>query len=163
LGVGAALGTAVATLTEFEPTGDHRRAARVGATAAVVGLATGPLASGVFAEYVPWPTVFVYMAHLGLLVPSFLGIWAMPETIKEAARGVASPLLKYLSVPQGIRRPFALAAMVAFGAFSVVAVYMSLGPSVAEALLRIDSRMAAGVVVFALMGTSAVGQLGFRG
>ena len=26
LGVGAALGTAVATLTEFEPTGDHRRA-----------------------------------------------------------------------------------------------------------------------------------------
>ena len=39
LGVGAALGTAVATLTELEPTGDHRRAARVGATAAVVGLA----------------------------------------------------------------------------------------------------------------------------
>jgi predicted MFS family arabinose efflux permease len=163
LGVGAALGTAVATLTEFEPTGDHGRAARVGATAAVVGLATGPVASGAFAEYAPWPTVLVFVVHLGLLLPSFLGIWAMPETVKEAALGVASPPLKHLSVPQGIRRPFALAAVVAFGAFSVVALYMSLGPSVAEALLLVDSRMAAGVVVFALMGTSAVGQLGFRG
>ena len=35
LGVGATLGTAVATLTELEPRGDHGRAARVGATAAV--------------------------------------------------------------------------------------------------------------------------------
>lgn len=163
LGVGAALGTAVATLTELEPAGNHGRAARVGATAAVMGLATGPLASGVFAEYVPWPTVVVFVVYLGLLVPAFLGVWAMPETVKETTLGRASSPPKHLSVPQGIRRPFALAAVVAFGAFSVVAVYMSLGPSIAEALLRVDSRMAAGVMVFALMGTSAIGQLGFGG
>jgi predicted MFS family arabinose efflux permease len=163
LGVGAALGTAVVTLTEFEPTGDHRRAARVGATAAVVGLATGPLASGVFAEYGPWPTVLVFVVYLGLLVPALLGVWAIPETVKEATLRRASSPSQYLSVPQGIRRPFGLAAVAAFGAFSVVAVYMSLGPSVAETLLRVDSRMAAGLVVFALLGTSAVGQLGFRG
>lgn len=163
LGVGAALGTAVATLTELEPTGDHRRAARVGGTAAVVGLATGPLASGVFAEYGPWPTVLVFIVHLGLLVPALLGVWAIPETVKEAALRRASSPSQYLSVPQGIRRPFALAAVAAFGAFSVVAVYMSVGPSITETLLGVDSRMAAGLVVFALLGTSAVGQLGFRG
>lgn len=163
LGVGAALGTAVATLTEFEPTGDHRRAARVGATAAVVGLATGPLASGAFAEYGPWPTVLVFIVHLGLLVPALLGVWAIPETVKEATLRRASSPSQYLSVPQGIRRPFALAAVAAFGAFSVVAVYMSVGPLITETLLGVDSRMAAGLVVFALLGTSAVGQLRFRG
>jgi predicted MFS family arabinose efflux permease len=163
LGVGATLGTAVATLTDLEPRGDHRRAARVGATAAVVGLATGPLASGAFAEYGPWPTGLVFVVHLGLLFPAFLGVWAMAETVKEAAVGEAPPLSQHLSVPRGIREPFALAAVVAFGAFSVVAVYMSLGPSVAQTLLGVNSRMAAGAVVFALMGTSAVGQLGFRG
>ena len=163
LGVGATLGTAVATLTELEPQGDHRRAARVGATAAVAGLATGPLASGAFAEYGPWPTVLVFVVHLGVLVPALLGVWAMPETVKEATLGGASPPLQHLSVPRGIRRPFALASVTAFGAFGVVAVYMSLGPSVTETLLRVDSRMAAGAVVFALMGTSAVGQLGFGG
>jgi len=163
LGVGAALGTAVATLTELEPTGDHRRAARVGATAAVVGLATGPLVSGAFAEYGPWPTVLVFIVHLGLLVPALLGVWTIPETVKAATLEGASPPHEYLSVPQGVRRPFALAAVAAFGAFSVVAVYMSVGPSVTETLLGVDSRMAAGAVVFALMGTSAVGQLEFRG
>lgn len=163
LGVGAALGTAVATLTELEPQGDHRRAARVGATAAVAGLATGPLASGAFAEYGPWPTVFVFIVHLGLLIPALLSVWAMPEIVKDATLGGASPRPKLLWVPRGIRGPFALAAVAAFGAFSVVAVYMSLGPSVTQTLLGVDSRMAAGVVVFALMGTSAVGQLGFRG
>jgi MFS family permease len=163
LGVGATLGTAVATLTDLEPRGDHRRAARVGATAAVVGLATGPLASGAFAEYGPWPTGLVFVVHLGLLFPAFLGVWAMAETVKEAAVGEAPPLSQHLSVPRGIREPFALAAVVAFGAFSVVVVYMSLGPSVAQTLLGVNSRMAAGAVVFALMGTSAVGQLGFRG
>jgi predicted MFS family arabinose efflux permease len=163
LGVGAALGTAVATLTELEPTGDHRRAARVGATVAAMGLAIGPLASGAFAEYGPWPTVLVFVVHLGLLVPALLGVWAMPQTVKEATLGEASPPPQRLSVPQGIRRPFALAAVAAFGAFSVVAVYMSVGPSVTEALLGVSSPMTAGAVVFALMGTSAVGQLGFRG
>jgi MFS family permease len=163
LGVGATLGTAVATLTELEPAGDHHRAARVGATAAVVGLATGPLMSGAFAEYGPWPTVLVFVIHLGLLVPALLGVWAMPETVKKAALGRASPLPQHLSVPRGIRGPFTLAAVTAFGAFSVVAVYTSLGPSVTETLLRVDSRVAAGAVVFALLGTSAVGQLGFGG
>jgi MFS family permease len=163
LGVGATLGTAVATLTELEPTGDHRRAARVGATAAVVGLATGPLVSGAFAEYGPWPTVLVFVVHLGLLVPVLLGVWAMPETVKEAIVGGASPQPWRLSVPRGIRGPFALASVAAFGAFSVVAVYTSLGPSVTQTLLRVDSRVAAGAVVFALLGTSAIGQLGFGG
>lgn len=163
LGVGATLGTAVATLTELEPRGDHGRAARVGATAAVGGLAIGPLASGVFAEYGPWPTALVFVLHLGLLVPALLGVWVMPETVKETTLGGASLLPQRLSVPRGIQRPFALAAVAAFGAFSVVAVYMSLGPSVTDKLLRVDSQMAAGAVVFALMGTSAIGQLGFGG
>jgi MFS family permease len=63
LGVGATLGTAVATLTELEPRGNHGRAAWVGATAAVMGLAIGPLASGVFAGYGPWPTALVFVLH----------------------------------------------------------------------------------------------------
>ena len=162
-GVGATLGTAVAALTELEPRGDHRRAARVGATATVGGLAIGPLASGVFAEYGPWPTVLVFVVHLGLLIPALVGVWKMPETVKEATVGEVALRPQRLSVPRGIRGPFALASVAAFGAFGVVAVYMSLGPSVTETLLRVDSRMAAGAVVFALMGTSAVGQLGFGG
>lgn len=163
LGVGAALGTAIATLTELEPRGDHRRAARVGATAAVAGLAAGPLASGAFAEYGPWPTVSTFMVHLSLLVPALLGVWAMPETVKEATLGGVAPRSKRVLVPRGIRSQFALAAVAAFGAFSVVAFYMSLGPSVTQTLLGVESRLVGGAVVFTLMGTSAVGQLGFRG
>jgi predicted MFS family arabinose efflux permease len=163
LGVGATLGTAVATLTELEPHGDHRRAARVGAMAAVGGLAIGPLTSGVLAEYGPWPTVLVFVVHLGLLFPALLGVWAMPETVEQAMIGGVSSRPTLLSVPQEIREPFAFASVAAFGAFGVAAVYMCLGPSITETLLGVDSRMAAGAIVFAFMGTSAVGQLGFRG
>jgi predicted MFS family arabinose efflux permease len=163
LGAGATIGTAVATLTELEPYADHRRAARVGALAAVGGLAIGPLTSGVLAEYGSWPTVLVFVVHLVLLIPALLGVWAMPETVEVSMVEGVSPQPKLLSVPRGIREPFALASVAAFGAFGVVAVYMSVGPSITETLLQVDSRMAAGAVVFALMGTSAVGQLGFRG
>lgn len=163
VGAGAIIGTAVAALTELEPQGDHGRAARVGAAAAVGGLASGPLASGVFAEYGPWPTVLVFVVHLGLLIPALLGAWAMPETGKATVIEGVSPRRKLLGLPVRARGPFALAAVAAFGAFGVVAVYMSLGPSVTETLLGVSSPAMAGAVVFALLGTSAVGQLGFRG
>src|SRR5690242_3719383 len=56
LAAGLVTGTATATLAELQPRGDRRAAAVVASGSNMTGLGLGPLAAGLFAEYVPMPT-----------------------------------------------------------------------------------------------------------
>ena len=161
LGIGSATGAGLAALAELEPSGDHRHSARIGATATVSGLAVGPLFAGVLVEYVFWPLVLVFLLYLGLVSMAILGVFRMPETVGNRKMGV-SLRPQRLTIPRRSMGPFVLASVAVFGAFAVVAVYQALGPSIANALLGVSNRAVGGAVVFALLGTSAAGQLGAR-
>jgi len=156
LAFGALSGTATATLTELEPQGSVQRAALVATVAIVSSQAIAPLLSGTLAQYAPLPTMLVYLVLAVLLVPALLGIWTIPETVKTAGASSSAPRL---GVPRAIRRPFTLASVAVFSAFGTVGLISALGPSLASTLLHVQNRAVGGLVVFALLGTSAFTQI----
>jgi len=156
LAFGALSGTATATLTELEPQGSVQRAALVATVAIVSSQAIAPLLSGTLAQYAPLPTMLVYLVLAVLLVPALLGIWTIPETVKTAGASSSAPRL---GVPRAIRRPFTLASVAVFSAFGTVGLISALGPSLASTLLHVQNRAVGGLVVFALLGTSALTQI----
>ena len=154
---GAMSGTAVAALAELRP----QRAALVSTTAIVSSQAVAPLLSGTLAQYAPWPTTLVYVLLLALLVPALIGAWILPETAPPHARGQATALR--IGVPRAILAPFALASLAVFAAFGVLGMVSALGPSFVGSILHVQNRAVGGLVVFALLGTSALAQVVGRG
>ena len=105
--------------------------------------------------------MLIFLLHLGLVSTAILGVFRMPETVENRTMSV-SLRPQRLTVPHRSMGPFVLASVAVFGAFAVVAVYQALGPSITDVLLGVSNRAVGGAVVFALLGTSAVGHLGAR-
>ena len=61
-------GAAPAALTEMLQESESRRSSMVATAANLSGAGLGPLMAGLFAGYLPQPTVLVFEAYLGLLV-----------------------------------------------------------------------------------------------
>ncbi|HLG75411.1 MAG TPA: MFS transporter [Ktedonobacteraceae bacterium] len=154
---GALSGTAAATLAELEPGGNARRAALAATLTIVLSQATAPLLSGLLAQYAPWPTVLVFLILLVLLLPAVAGMWALPETV--AVQAGKMQLRPRFAIPASIRRQFTLASVAVFSAFGVVGLISSLGPSFASTILHAQNRAIGGLVIFALLGPSALAQL----
>ncbi len=159
LATGVATGAAVAALDELHPDGDRRRASLVSTVSNVSGFAVGPLLAGLLVQYGPRPTLLVWVVYLALLVPAFLGVWAIPETALLASGLSVRP---HIGVAPGLRVPFALAATVVFCAFAGSGLYTALASSVVTGLLHMCNRAIGGAIVFALLGTSAVAQVALR-
>jgi predicted MFS family arabinose efflux permease len=126
LGIGAALGTASATLLDLHPRHDGASVGIVTAVAASLGIAFGLLTSAVAVQDGPAPLQLPYVLLLALIAIAIAGVWFMPETVETRTRfhlTVAWP-----HVPSSVRRPFALASLAAIGAWSVGGLYFSLGP-----------------------------------
>ncbi len=154
---GAMSGTATATLAELEPRGNTQRAALAATITIVSSQASAPLLSGLLAQYAPWPTVLVYVVLLGLLLPALVGVEGIPETVTvKAGERQLSPRF---AIPASMRRQFTLASVAVFSAFGVVGLISSLGPSFASTILHAQNHAVGGLVVFALLGTSALAQL----
>ncbi|MGQ0616074.1 MAG: MFS transporter [Acidimicrobiia bacterium] len=94
LSAGLFAGTATAALVDLV-TADRRPWATLVATAVSMGgLGTGPVLSGVLAEWVPWPLRLSFAVHLGLLAVAACGLYLIPEPMKvrpandtDASRG----------------------------------------------------------------------------
>lgn len=156
IAVGVMSGAATAALVELHPREDHRHAALVASIATAGGTALGPVLSGLLAQYGPAPLAFPYWIQAAFLLPVLLGVWVMPETVAKTS-GTLS-WRPSLGVPKSIRKPFVIAAMTAFVAWAVAALYMALVPAYVMKLLHISNLAVAGSVVFAMLGVSSVAQ-----
>jgi len=162
LAVGLFTGAGTAALTELVgPDGDTRRAATHAATTSVAGFAIGPLVGGVFVQYGPWPLQLVYVVSLALLVPLFIGVLLMPETVRD--RKPFEIRLQRLGAPRQGRRTFGLASLIAGCCFAGTSFFQSLGPTVAIVLLGVSNRLVAAAVAVCFLGTSSIAQIGLRG
>jgi MFS family permease len=162
LAVGLFTGAGTAALTELVgPGGDTRRAATHAATTSIAGFAIGPLVGGVFVQYGPWPLQLVFVVSLVLLVPLFVGVLLMAETVRN--REPFRIRLQPLGAPREGRRAFELASIVAGCCFAGASFFQSLGPTVAIVLLGISNRLVAVAMAVCFLGTSAIAQVGFRG
>lgn len=160
ISAGLMTGAATAALTEMTRESDARRAS-LAATAVNTGAAAlGPLMAGLFAQYLPQPTVTVFQVYLGLLAAAALTLAFIPETVTRRER--LSLRFSGLEVPADGRREFIAAGVAAFAAFAVNGLFASLAPDFTTAMLHHPNYAVAGAVtcVFFAAGTVAAVSLG---
>jgi len=133
LAVGMISGAATAALVELDPDGDRRRAALFAGLAQAVGSAAGPLASGALAQWAPDPLRLPYLTWLAVTVT------AVALVLRQDAAAAANPerwRIQWPRVPRQIAAPFARVSLTAACVWAVAALYLSIVPSYAGALLH---------------------------
>jgi predicted MFS family arabinose efflux permease len=156
IGTGFATGTATAALAELQPRGDRPRAAVTATGANMTGLALGPLAAGLFAEYVAMPTKSVFWAYLGACVLALVAIAAIPETVRVPDHHVS--LRPDLAVPPSMRLIMLGACLGVFAAFSVLGQFSSLVPTFLHGILGVRNLGLIGGGSFLIFIIAAVSQ-----
>ncbi len=150
-------GCGTAYLVELAPATERVRAATIAVAANVGGLALGTLLSGLLAQYAPWPLQLAFVVD-GVLVLLAIGALALaPETVE--ATGTFRLRLQPLRVPQEVRAVFIPAAIAGICSFAVAGVLSAVAPSFLARVLGQHDLAHAGLLVFALMGMTALGQI----
>lgn len=158
LSAGIFTGTATAAIVDLAPAERRARAGLLAAVVNMLGLGLGPVVAGLLAETAPYPLQLPYLVHLALLVPAGLAVWLMPEPV-SVQPGPVRLRLQRLSVPVQVRATFVRAATAGFAAFAVLGLFAAVSPALLVQVLGRDSHLLSGVVVFSLLGSSALGQL----
>jgi MFS family permease len=162
LGIGVASGTANAWLAELVG-GARARAATIGTSSNFLGLGVAALASGLLAQYAPWPLHLPFVIYLVVLCAVAILVWYCQETVDSDAANVS--VRPKLSLPRENSAQFVPPAITGFGLMALVGFYAALMPSILSHDLRIGNHAAAGallfelaiVVAFVIVATQAVG------
>jgi MFS family permease len=157
LSAGLMTGTATAALTELISPSAHRRASLVATAANMGGLGLGPLVAGLFAQYLPQPTVAVFEAYLALLAAAGLCLLLVPETVSPRRR--LTLRFAGLGIPQRGRGEFVAAAVAGFSAFSLLGLFTALAPTFLGNVLHERNHAVQGSVVFLLFAVGTLTQL----
>jgi MFS family permease len=164
VGVGALTATATAHLSELRavarPAENGERANIIATVVNTGGLALGPIIGGVLAQYVVGPLLVPYLVFLGLLILCAIGVAFVPETVERAEERPAYRPQR-VSLPPDARGSFFAAAVGAAAAFSVFGVFTSLTATFVSGTLHVTSHVAAGSIVFGVMGAAAAAQILF--
>jgi predicted MFS family arabinose efflux permease len=158
-GLSAGVFTGVATTTIVELAAPSRRA-RAGLLAAVVnilGLGFGPIVAGALAEYAPAPLALPYLVHIGLVILGVVAVVFVPEPV--AQRRSPRWHVQAVGVPVEVRPTFVRAATAGFAGFGVLGLFASISPLFVGQVLHVSNHLAGGALLFALLGSSAVGQV----
>ncbi|WP_238847376.1 MFS transporter [Nocardia arthritidis] len=149
IAVGAASGPLSAALVEFEPAGDHRKAALVSTAVSISGISVGPVLGGALAQYAPAPYVLPFIVEVGLLLPAAVAVLALP------AAGHTTPWRpRRPELPAELRPVFATSGVASFLAFAVVGLFLTLVPTYV-ANLSGSANLLLGSAAAALMGASS--------
>ncbi|MFI5898442.1 MFS transporter [Actinoplanes sp. NPDC051513] len=154
LALGIIIGTATAALVEQEPRGDRRRAALVATLGQAGGAAVGPVAAGMLAQWAPAPRVLCYAGGAVLTTAVAVAVWRIPEPALPG--GPWRP--QRPSVPAESRAAFARAALAAGTGWAVGALFLSVVPSYAAALLKSHNLALLGAVPAAMLATACLTQ-----
>jgi MFS family permease len=157
LSAGLMTGTATAALTELIPAPASRRASLVATAVNMGGLGLGPLVAGLFAQYLPHPTVLVFEAYLGMLAAAALCLLLIPETVSPRRR----PSLRFagLAIPDQGRGEFLAAGVAGFAAFALLGLFTALAPTFVGDVLHERNHAVQGAVVFLLLATGTLTQV----
>ena len=154
---GLMTGTATAALTDMVGTAKRRRASITATVVNTGGLGLGPLLAGLFAQYLPRPTVLVFEVYLALLAAAALAVAWVPETVRQRQR--LSIRFAGFGFPSSGRNEFFAAGVAGFAAFSLLGIFSALAPTFLGGVLHQHSHAVAGVIVFMIFGISAGTQI----
>lgn len=153
---GALTSAGPAALIDLEPKGNIARASLIASAVTVIGLAAGPMVSGLLVQYGPSPYHFVFVASLPFLVLALIGASYSPSGPISLGR---LRLLRRPSVPPEIRGIFLRNSLAFSSGWAGTALFFALGPTFALLILRSDNRAVAAGVVFEVFIASAIAQL----
>jgi MFS family permease len=155
-GVGTALGAGVvsAWLLDLRP-GDARLASVLTGVGTLLGLGLGAVISGLFVELGPDPLHLVFWVLAVVYAVTAITVLAIPETVTRRGGWLGS-LRPMIGVPMTVRPIFIAAAPALVGMWALAGLYLSLGPSLAIAILQAESRLAGALVILALAGAGAL-------
>jgi MFS family permease len=157
LATGLGAGATTAWITELMPRRDNATAASLAAIANFIGIALGPLMSGVLAAIAPWPLHLSYIVYLAILLMTGLAVAAAPETVENRVRRLGELSLRpRIGVPRHIRVAFAAPALSGFVTFALIGFYAALVPNLLAERLQQRSPAVAGAVAFELFMVAAV-------
>jgi hypothetical protein len=163
-GLGIALGTAAATATlgdsaaglREDPAAAQGLAALAGTISITGGLAVGPLAGGLLAQYAPAPRITPLAVHLGLVAVAL--VLALP--IPGRAAGAAGRWrLAVPRIPDQVRPRFTLIAVSEVLCWAVLGVFSAVIASLLGSILRTGNLALTAGGLFIMIGASAVAQL----
>ncbi len=153
LAVGMISGPATAALVELDPHGNRRRAALGAGLAQAGGSALGPLVAGVLAQWAPDPLRLCFLLTLGLTLVAGVFVLRLPER-REGPREPWRP--QWPRVPAELRAPFLRVALTAAAVWAALALYLSIVPSYAAALLTTSNlALLAAIATIALVASFA--------
>ena len=155
LGIGITSGTGNAWLAELVGKGDKTRAAVIGTGSNFLGLGLAPLASGLLAQYAPWPLQLSFALYLALLCGVGGLVWFVPETVRHRERAELR-IAPRLSLPGAIRTQFVAPAITGFGLMALVGFYAALMPVILAHDLHIQNHAAGGALFFELAAVVAL-------
>ncbi|MFF5289105.1 MFS transporter [Paractinoplanes globisporus] len=162
VGVGLITSAATAALAEAYP-GTNRAVPPMVATAANMGgLGLGPLAAGVFAQYLPDPTRLVFVVFLALVGVVTLVALRLPET-NPRRPGRRIDWTPRVGVPRSARSVYWRSAIAVFPTFTLLGLFSSVTPRFITGILGIHNLAVAGLATFVLFETGVAAQLAFRG
>ncbi|MBV9556346.1 MAG: MFS transporter [Pseudolabrys sp.] len=149
LGVGISAGTGTAWLAELLGK-EKARAATIATASNFLGLALGPLVSGILADYAPWPLQLPFFVYLAVVALTALLIARTMETVAHP-RALSSVSLKpRVGVPRNLRAAFVAPALAGAASMSLTGFYAALMPSILAESLNLKSHTIAGALVFEL-------------
>ena len=132
VGVGFALGAASAALVENNVSSNPRFASSLTTASTATGLTLVLLISGILAQLAPLPLVLSYLVLLVLAVVAIILIALTPEDRSVPRKTGFRP--QPLRLPRGILRPFLAATLSVCVSYTVGAIFLSLGATMAAQL-----------------------------
>jgi MFS family permease len=154
LAVGMVSGPATAALVELDPRRDERRPALLAGLAQAGGSGLGPLVAGVLAQWAPAPLHLSYLILLGATLGAAGLALALPE---PAYRSREPWRIQRPRVPAAIHPDFARVSLTAGTLWAAIALYLSVVPSYAAALLASHNLAVLGAVGALALGSSCAG------
>lgn len=153
IAVGAAFGNATAAMVELEPSKNRKRASRAAGTSMFTGLIIGPLLSGFTVEYLPEPTLLIYLIDLVLLAVVFILLYRVQELKPESKS--TSLKQNFLKIPANIGLHFASASLAAALVFAMSALFFSVIPMYVQITLNVMN-VFVGSAVTAIMALMSI-------
>lgn len=158
LSAGLMTGASTAALTEMVQESASRRSSLVATAANMTGAGLGPLIAGLFAQYLPDPTEFVFEVYLGVLAIAALALVFVPETVTRRQR--LRLRFSGLAIPAEGRSEFLAAGVAAFAAFALTGLFASLAPGFVSGVLHHTNYAAGGAVSCLIFAAATVAELG---
>lgn len=158
LSAGIFTGTATAAIVDLARPDRRARAGLIAASVNMFGLGLGPLLAGLLAEFAPQPLRLPYLVHLGLVGLATALVWWMPEPV-DVRPGPVRLRVQRLAVPGEVRGTFVRASVAGFAAFAMLGLFSAVSPALLAQVLGLRDHLLAGAVVFAVLASSAVGQV----